>query len=548
MIEVATGSVRTTRPRPAASGVVPLCDDEVDRFVRRLRGGFDDVYPSGWQMDWSHLPSPFRWYPGLPAVALPGVSRQAARGGTAAGADLAATPQPMWLGGYLQACYGVTGIRWHPSGLAKSSPDEPRSVHRDPHYQLRRPVPSGGVTYPTECYVTVPGSVELPAGTYHYNAVRHALVRLPVPARRQRPGTARILLTTPLWKNYFKYSDFCYRLGALDAGAVLGQFESVARRWGWSCSIRFGIDEPAVLAHLGLDARDEAVVAALDVDPHNATPPAAEPPEPYPASDRIADWRGAAQRPPDDSGAVRMHAACLVARAGTATIDLPSLAMPAGLRAAEPVRLPDVAAAPRSVATSWSRTALGEQFRATALSITDLAGLLSPAMVPVAGDLAGTPGQIRCVVLAKNVVGLAVGAHVAQPDNTLVSLRDGDFGPVVARSMFGQYMNLAQAPLIVLLAGAATSHRGVCGPLGYRVQHHLAGLVAQRMVVAAAGLGLSGHPMLGFDSRAVDQPVGLAALGWTSLLVVAFGRFRRSLYLESSVSPVAAWAGQEVRS
>ncbi|WP_431910808.1 nitroreductase family protein [Micromonospora carbonacea] len=527
------------------SAPAPFGPDEVERFTRRLRGTFDEVYPAGWSIDWAAIPSPFRWYPDLPRVTLAPLPHALGTGGPAEARALAAGSPTAWIGGYLQACYGLTGVRWHPWGIAKSSPEEPRAVHRDPHFQLRRPVPSGGVTFPAECYVLTGPSPHLPAGTYHYDATRHALAALPAPPAPP-PAALRLVLTTPLWKNYYKYSDFSFRLGALDSGAVIGQFESVARRWGWSCRVTFSSDERDVLAHLGLDPADEAVVAVIDVDPHQPVPAVTAPVAFAAPTPRPARWTGAAKRPPRATGAARMNAACQARGGRTGPVHLPPLVLPDVLAGGRVRPLPVPRAEPVPVAASWARTALAEQLRPTPLPGADLARWLSHASAPLDSDLADSGAalaQVRCVLLARNVTGLPAGAHLVDHERrSLRALADGDFGPRVLHSMFGRYMNLAQAPAVVLLVGAASPHREAGDPLAYRVQHHVAGLMALRMVTAAAASGATGHPVLGFASGELDEPLGLRDAGWTALLMVAFGAYRRGLYLESSINPVAARA------
>jgi SagB-type dehydrogenase family enzyme len=523
----------------------PFAPDEVEQFTRRLRGTFDEVYPAGWSIDWAAIPSPFRWYPDLPRVSLAPLPHALGAGGPEEAKALAAACPTDWIGGYLQAGYGLTGVRWHPWGIAKSSPEEPRAVHRDPHFQLRRPVPSGGVTFPTECYVLVGPSPRLPAGTYHYDATRHALAELPAPPAPP-PAALRLVLTAPLWKNYYKYSDFSFRLSALDSGAVVGQFTSVARRWGWSCRVTFSTDERDVLAHLGLDPTDEAVVAVIDLDPYQQVPSVPAPIALCAPTPRPARWTGAAKRPPSATGAARMHAACQQRGGHTGPVRLPPIDLPDRL-AGGPVRpLPPQPAEPVPVAAAWTRTALAEQLRATPLPVADVARWISHASAPLDSDLPGGEtalDQVRCVLLARNVPGLPVGAHlIDQERRSLRTLADGDFGGRVLHSMFGRYMNLAQAPAIVLLVGAASPHGESGDPLAYRVQHHVAGLMALRMVTAAAASGATGHPVLGFASGELDEPLGLREAGWTSLLMVAFGTYRRGLYLESSINPVAAKA------
>ncbi len=510
----------------------------VDAFVRRLRGTFDQIYPRYWQIDWQNIPSPFRWYEGPTRIDLPPVPRRVADGGPEEAAELVAAGGLGWVGALLQASYGVTGVRWYPEGIAKSSPEEPAPIHRDPHYQLRRPVPSGGVTYPAECYLAVgPGIDGLTPGTYHYDAVRHALA--PLALGPSVPGL-RIVLTVPLWKNYFKYGDFSYRLGTLDTGAVVGQFALTARRWGWACRVSFGNDERLLLSRLGLDASLEAAPVVLDIDPHGIAP---SPPSALPPAVPPVRWRGAMTQPPPDTGTRRMHGACLDAARPGRLIDLPPVPVDGLAPCAE--RLRGAVERPTSVADAWARTALGDQYRASPVYGDDLAGWLAQVHAPLDCDVPGAAGGVthpRCLLLARSVTGLSPGAYLPLGDGRLTRLADGDHGELVQRSLFGSYMNFAQAPLIAVLVGSADPHRGASGAVGYRTQHLLAGVLAQRLAVAATRDGYSAHPVLGFVTGALDDAFGLTPRGLTSLLLVGVGRFRRGLYLENSLHPAAVAA------
>jgi SagB-type dehydrogenase family enzyme len=543
------------RHKPGAGAretdVQPFDQDEVAAFVRRLRGSFDDIYPGSWQIDWQNIPSPFRWYETTQQVELPPMPRRLVRGGAPQAVTVAQLGQLSWLGALLQASYGVAGIRWYPEGTAKSSPEQPAPVHRDAHYQLRRAVPSGGVTYPAACYVCTDGDAELAAGVYHYNAVRHSLARLATgrpPAGLASPdGGVRIVLTIPLWKNYFKYGDFSYRLAALDSGTVLGQFALTARRWGWTCRVSLVGAELPLLRGLGLDPSVEAAPVVLDVRPAptggargsgsapgDGTRTAAVPDVP---------WRGAMEMPDCSSGARRMHAACL-ATAGK-SVDLPPIQLD-GL----PVdaQLPAAAGDPPTVADAWARTALGEQYRSLPVSMDDVANWSAELLAPLDGSVpagtAGVPAHPRCLLIARSVGGLPAGAYLLHGDGRgLTRTAEGDFGPLVQRCLFGSYMNFAQAPLIAVLVGGADVHCSPSGAVAYRAQHLLGGLFAQRLSVAATRDGLSAHPVLGFVSGPLDDALGLAARGLTSLLLVGISRYRRALYLESSTHPVATGDG-----
>lgn len=511
----------------SAPEIEPLDAEGVDAFVHRLRGTFAQIYPANWSIDWRNVPSPFRWYDDLPRIDLPPLPRRLLRGGPEV-----AQGEPLdRLGALLHAAYGVTGLRWYPEGIAKSSPEEPLPVHRDPHYQLRRAVPSGGVTFPAECYLTI-GAGEA-RGVYHYDATRHALVPLalgtPPPGIGRADGGLRIVLTVPLWKNHFKYGDFSYRLGAMDTGAVVGQFALVARQWGRRCRVSFAVDESLLLAQLGLDASEEAAPVVVDIDPGAGAAPAG----PIARVGSLS-WRGRGQVDPA-AGARRMHAACLLAGGpGTSSVDL--AAVPVDDLPTGRATLPSVVDEPVTVADARDRTALGEQFRGEPIDARYVARWMAQVSAPLDCDVPGAGDGLahpRCLLLANAVTGIEPGAYFPLPGGELAELASGSFGELVQSSLFGSYMNFRQAPLLAVLVGAAEPQRGANGPVGYRDQHVLAGLLAQRLAVAASRDGYSAHPVLGFVSGELDGPLGLARRGLTSLLVIGVGRYRRALYLEN---------------
>ncbi|MFG3435607.1 hypothetical protein ACGF0J_00065 [Nonomuraea sp. NPDC047897] len=528
-----------TRPH----GRQALDADGVDAFVHRLRGTYEEIYPANWQIDWRNVPSPFRWYEGIARIDLPPLPRGLTTGGAREAAALADRGLLAQVGGLLQAAYGLTGVRWYPEGIAKSSPEEPAPVHRDPHYQLRRAVPSGGVTFPAECYLTTGGDDRLPAGVYHYDATRHALAPLVAgrpPVGIGRPdGGLRLVLTVPLWKNHFKYGDFSYRLAAMDTGAVIGQFALVARRWEWSCRVSFGNDESLLLSQLGLDADVEAAPVVLDIGPAGRLPDTGE------AQVGSLSWLGSMGKLDEAAGARRMHGACLRAARPGQPIELPPVSV-SDLSPSPDAVLPSVDDEPTSVADAWARTALGEQFRGEPADAGDLARWLAQVTAPLDCDVPGAGAGLahpRCLVLVKSVTGIPAGAYLPLPGGGLGKLADGEFGELVQSCLFGSYMNFTQVPLIAVMVGAAEPHRLASGPVGYRTQHALAGVLTQRLAVAATRDGFSAHPVLGFVPAELDRRLGLADRGLTSLLLVGIGRYRRAIYLENSLHPVAGADG-----
>jgi SagB-type dehydrogenase family enzyme len=98
-----------------------------------------------------------------------------------------------------------------------------------------RPYPSAGSAYELEIYLAVSHCEGLERGFYHYDADRHALVRIEVPARdldavianatyaMDAPGLPQILITIAARFNRiaWKYSAIAYSLILRDVGVLL---------------------------------------------------------------------------------------------------------------------------------------------------------------------------------------------------------------------------------------------------------------------------------------------------------------------------------------
>jgi hypothetical protein len=212
-------------------------------------------------------------------------------------------------------------------------------------------------------------------------------------------------------------------------------------------------------------------------------------------------------------------------------------------RQAEP---PVLADEPLTVGDALARTALGEQFRGEPVGAHQVARWTAQVTAPLDCDVPGAAEGVahpRCVLLAGAVTGLPPGAYLPLPGGRLAELATGAFGDLVQASLFGSYMNFRQAPLIAVLVGTADPQHGVNGPVAYRGQHLLAGVLAQRLAVAASRDGYSAHPVLGFVSKDLDGPLGLTERGLTALLVIGVGRYRRGLYLENGMHPTTGATG-----
>jgi SagB-type dehydrogenase family enzyme len=375
---------------------------------------------------------------------------------------------------------------------------------------LRFTVASGGAFYPVEVYLAWAGWDAVPPGLYHYDHVHHCLERLasgspaalldeilgPSPAARHA-----VVLTVRPWKNSGKYGAFGYRLGGMDAGAVLSQM-AVARPDG---RVRLDADPLAAARLMGLDADLETVYGALELP---AAAVAAVPLEPARVAAAGLDHDrlrfGCA-----DSGNLARHRAL---RSGTAGC---RCAGPAGddpgtgatgdqdtsgraLPSTTPLEPEDLAGA---AARRMSATNL-----AAGLTAAQLAAVLaSAADCP---QLSGLPLYPRIWCQVSQVDGVPPGVYRYDPGRSrLLHARSSDetCREAALPWRIDRRMTAAGAT-IYFISPAPTSQ--LCPHAFWRV-HLLTGAALQRAALAAAATGAACRPLGGFDTQAVAARLGL---------------------------------------
>jgi hypothetical protein len=113
------------------------------------------------------------------------------------------------------------------------------------------------------------------------------------------------------------------------------------------------------------------------------------------------------------------------------------------------------------------------------------------------------------------------GAH------SLMLLRPGDHRGWLQYGMTLHNVNLFQVPLIFHVAGDRGHGLTLWGARGYRIQQMEAGMLVQRLLLAASAAGMGGRPLLGYDAEASDDLYRLPAAGETALIQVPVGPYRR---------------------
>jgi SagB-type dehydrogenase family enzyme len=210
-------------------------------------------------LDWANQPEPFRSYGGAPVLELPLAGQDL----TGSWGDLhrpgSIGPRPLdrsSFGAFFELALGVTA--WKEGGGSR--------------WALRAN-PSSGNLHPTEGYVLLAGTEDVPAGLYHYLSRDHVLERRgsPTPAgtdvlARLLPSGAFLLgLVSIHWREAWKYGERAFRYCQHDAGHALAAVRYAAAVLGWSARLLDAPGDDDVSALLGLDRdADVASVALAD--------------------------------------------------------------------------------------------------------------------------------------------------------------------------------------------------------------------------------------------------------------------------------------------
>lgn len=189
-----------------------------------------------------------------------------------------------------------------------------------------------------------------------------------------------------------------------------------------------------------------------------------------------------------------------------------------------------------------NRYSPGTDFVLGEVSQAQLAALLQEATASFSyrNDLDGahetSESRVSLYVCVYGVEGIPDGAY--RYDSTVHALRPvrlGDHRRRLQEGMTLDNVNLFQVPLCLHVAGDRDHLKPALGYRGYRIQQMEAGMLVQRILLAAHAIGMGGHPLLGFDANACDTIYKLAPQGKTTLIQIPVGPYRHRPVLEGSL-------------
>lgn len=458
-------------------------------------------------VDWDNAPSLFKLYRGGPKIRLDGPADDHPKG------PLGQFP----LGRFLRDVYGVVRQRWTAPGEVTGSGRRRAVARSTPSGSMTlRPVPAGGARYPCELYLLAGPDQPVPAGVYHYDPAHHCLDVL-------RGGTPEaglsLLVTVAFWKNVFKYGEFSYRLHSLDAGVVLGQILAVASRHALDPRVHFQFSDAELDRLLGLDPANESVYAVITLAPAPGVDSApagtnglvGRPAPPHPHSIGLYPL-------PAKLHEVAMHQGGGPWPKGEG---LPPVLADAPV----PIRSVPLPAASLDLLDGLGRRRSSKgHFRSGVVSRAQLSALLSGSMRGYASDLGDDESAIRHTMLCcavHDVEGVESGVYYYDPArHALEQVRAGEVRAELQAAITSLMFNMFQVNLCFFPVAHYGPRLDAYGDRWYRVQNMEAGIIVQRLYLAAAALGLGCHTQLGFHVDAVNELLGLAETPLTSLIQV----------------------------
>lgn len=531
--------------------MMQLCE-----FLHNLHFDVDKVRPPDLPVDWEDAPLPFKLYQNLPAIPL---SRHISSDWPSSGPQGQQSVGIKELGDFLLISYGLTQL-CHVLLPGIQEDGSPATMQ-----MLRRYVPSGGGLYPSELYVYLK-IAGLAAGIYHYDVAHHRLLLLREGnfddylerALGHRcdmaPCFATLFVTTMFWKNFYKYHSFSYRLQALDAGVLIGQLLEVAKQTGCDSSVYLQFLDRPINRLLGLCDREESAYAVIplaltggamrlagsDVQLSTCIESADA------LCSQLTELHHSSYRKSEHPAAypllLEMNEASMLNTTRSIT-QIPALHGRSRCRDGTLVSLPQARTVKSSFAQACrQRFSPAHDFIPGHVGLAEMSSLLWDTIgrfAPVS-DLDGNrraPNlRISIAACVHGVDGLDDGAYLYDAHAHGLHLqRTGDFRMRLQQGLSMPTVNLFQAPLCLHLIGHRDYHRNTFGYRGYRMQQMEVGTVLQRLLLSASGLGMAGHPLLGYDEAICDEIYGLDDRGETCLIQVLVGFYRKRTRFEGAL-------------
>jgi len=475
-------------------------------------------------LDWANQPLPFKIYPTLELLRLPGELRQSGVAAlsaiaesvpeeTTAAPDLQAVAQLLYLSA------GVTRKRNHPGGEI-----------------YFRAAACTGALYEVELYLVCGDLANLKAGVYHFAAAEFGLRRLRAGDYRRvlleatggEPAIAHapliIACTCTYWRNAWKYQARTYRHFGWDNGTLLANLLAVGPALGLPARVVCGFVDANVNRLLDVDPQREvafslvAVGHVADLPPQSPTATSALGLETVPLSRREVDYPLMRE----------MHAASSLDsaeevgkwRGQTPMTKFPPPAGP--LVSQQPLSDAEMPRDP--IEQVILRRGSSRKFANTTITLAQLSTMLDRATRGVPADFLDPPGtQLNALYLIVHAVeGLHPGAYVFHRNSSqLECLKEGNFRAEAGYLGLEQELPADAAVDLFFLADLRSILKRF-GNRGYRAVQLEAGILGGKLYLAAYAQRLGATGLTFYDDDVV-RFFSPHAEGKSAIFLVAVG-------------------------
>jgi SagB-type dehydrogenase family enzyme len=479
-------------------------------------------------MDWPNQPLPFKIYPTLEPMRLPGEVRQT--GVAALSAIAESVPAQTNASPDLEA---VAQLLYLSAGITRK-----RSYSGGELYF--RAAACTGALYEVELYLVCGNLANLDAGVYHFAPAEFGLRKLRAGDFRRvlleaaggEPAIAHapliIVCTCSYWRNAWKYQARTYRHFGWDNGTLLANLLAVATALGLPARVVCGFVDASVNSLLDVDPQREVAFSLVALG-HVAAPP---PPSPEEASPLRLETVPLSQREVDYPLMREMHAASSLDspaeveawRGHTPMTDFPPPTGPTvqlnPLSDAEMPRDP--------IEQVIQRRGSTRKFALTSITLQQLSTMLERATRGVQTDFLDPPGaQLNDLYLIVHAVeGLLPGAYVFhRRRGVLECLKQGNFRADAGYLGLEQELPADAAVDIFFLADLRPILQRF-GNRGYRAVQLEAGILGGKLYLAAYAQRLGATGLTFFDDN-VTRFFSPHAQGKSAIFLVALGHSAR---------------------
>jgi SagB-type dehydrogenase family enzyme len=439
---------------------------------------------------------------------------------------------------------GLSALLHHSFGIAR------QELGPAANWPYHRPVPSARCLFPTEVRCWVPATGEQPEGVYSYDAAHHALAEVrrgdvldalgAAVSADLRGAACVVVLSSVFARTAWRYGSYAYRLCTQEAGLVAGNVLLVAGALGLQGHVHHRFSAGMLDRLAGVSWPDESVMSVIALYPwHRALrrDVIARPDARwndvagelgYGATGGLGDGAtgglGAPRRDVVGSAASTERAgrddvqvlavppldrdACaeLIEFDAASRANAPATPLPAGDRPVHVAEEPGADLA-ETLRRRWSGSATFAPVRRS-LPASAVDRIVRYALDPHGSDVvaAGAPPPVECHLVLLAVQDTEPGVYRLRGG---ALSRLGPAEPLVA-ALPTTNVNHRDANVLVYLVVDRAAGTAALGDRSFRVLQQEAGIVAQRICVAAAAEALAARVHNGYPTDRVGAALGLS--------------------------------------